>query len=328
MTAPWKDRRVVVTGGCGFIGSHLVEALLELGATVVVLGSYNSRGSWGHLAGFDNTWGERLDVRLGTVTDVSLMRSVTDGADVVFHLAALISIPYSYAAPAHNVDVNVLGTLRVLEAARDNGVARVVHTSTSECFGTAQYTPMDEKHPLNAQSPYAASKISADQLALSFHRSFNLPVVVLRPFNTFGSRQSRRAVIPTIITQLLSGPEVRLGSVDPVRDMNPVSNTVDAFLRVGSAPDIEGELFVVGSGEGRTIGQIAEEIAVAMYRPMRIRTDPQRLRPASSEVFELVCDNTRITQMLGYEPRTSFAEGIRSTIDYFERHHEVGNYAI
>ena len=324
----WSDRPVLVTGGCGFIGSHLVEALLDRGADVRVLGRYNSHSSWGHLTGLDDVWGDRLQVELGSVTDATFVRRVTDGVDTVFHLAALIGIPYSYAAAAHNVDVNIVGTLRVLEAAQASGVRRVVHTSTSECFGSAQYLPMDERHPLRAQSPYAATKIGADQLAQSFHRSFGTPVVTLRPFNTFGPRQSRRAVVPTIISQLLSGPDVALGSLAPIRDLNPVANTVDAFLSAGSVPDLDGDLFVIGSGVGRSVGEVAEGIAEAMRAPIRIHRDEARVRPEDSEVDRLVCDYSHAADRLGYEPTVTFAEGVAATVEYLSGLPARRDYAV
>lgn len=316
----WEARRVLVTGGCGFIGSHLVEALLAAGASVRVLGRYSSTGSWGHLNGLDAEYGDRLEVRLGTVTDTRFVRECCEDVDTVFHLAALIGIPYSYVAPYHYVDVNMQGTLAVLEAVRDTGVRRLVHTSTSETFGSAQSVPMDEHHPLVAQSPYAASKIAADQLVGSYFRSFGTPAVTLRPFNTFGPRQSTRAVIPTIIQQLLRGPTVRIGSLTPVRDMNPVHNTVDAFLRAGEVEGIEGDVFVVGSGTGHTIADLIAVTASLLHRDPDIVVDDDRLRPEASEVDRLVCDYGKASRVLGYEPHMSLADGLAATIEYCRQH--------
>ncbi|HRY30619.1 MAG TPA: GDP-mannose 4,6-dehydratase, partial [Elusimicrobiota bacterium] len=245
----WKNRSVLVTGAGGFIGSHLTEQLLRRGASVRALVRYNSRNDWGFLEEIGPELRKRLDVWSGDVADPHFMLNAVEGRDVVFHLAALIAIPYSYIAPSIYAATNVTGTLNVLEACRRQRVKRVVHTSTSEVYGTACYTPIDEKHPLQGQSPYSASKIGADKLAESYFRSFGLPVVTVRPFNTFGPRQSARAVIPTIITQLLSGAKkLSLGSLNPVRDFNFVLDTVEGFIAAGGAPRVEGEVINVGSG--------------------------------------------------------------------------------
>jgi nucleoside-diphosphate-sugar epimerase len=314
----WRDRLVLVTGGCGFIGSHLAERLLAFGADVRVLGKYASSATAarGFLGGLDERFGDRLDIRLGTVSDPTFVRDVADGVDTIFHLAALIGIPYSYVAPGHYVEVNVTGTLAVLEAAKLHCVRRIVHTSTSETFGTAQYVPMDEQHPLVAQSPYAATKVAADQLAGSYFRSFGTPVVTLRPFNTFGPRQSPRAVIPTIVHQLLVGGTVRIGSTRPVRDMNPVDNTVDAFLLAGQTDGIEGELFVVGSGVGRSIGEIIDVAASKIGTEPTVVTEADRVRPAASEVERLICDYSKAAERLGYTPRVGFDECMEAVVEY------------
>lgn len=315
-TSFWRDRRVLVTGGCGFIGSHLVEALLAAGASVVVLDLYTPSSSRGSLAAISHP---ALDIRLGDVADPFLVRELSAGADTIFHLAALIGIPYSYVAPAHYVRTNVEGTLAVLEAARAEGIRRVVHTSTSETYGSAQYEPIDEAHPLVAQSPYAATKIAADQLAGSYFRSFDLAVTTLRPFNTFGPRQSMRAVLPTILSQALHAERIRVGALDPVRDMNYVSDTVAAFLGVGAAERVEGQLYNVGSGTGRTIGSMLADIQrlVGVEKPVEL--EDARLRPERSEVKSLVCDFGRANAAFGYEPRVPFADGLAALRDSIVR---------
>jgi NAD dependent epimerase/dehydratase len=311
----WSGRRVVVTGGCGFIGSHLVEALLRAGASVVVVDAYSASGSRGFL---EDVADESLDVRLGDVADPFFTRDAAAGADTIFHLAALIGIPYSYVAPAHYVRTNVDGTVATLEAARAEGARRVVHTSTSETYGSAQYVPMDEAHPIVAQSPYAATKVAADQLAGSYFRSFDLPVTTLRPFNTFGPRQSRRAVLPTLMSQALWSDRIRVGALDPVRDMNYVADTVQAFLSVGAASGVEGELFNVGSGVGRSVEEMvaAVERVAGVEKP--IEQEAKRLRPAKSEVTALICDYGKAKAAFGYEPRCDFEDGLADLRDYLQ----------
>lgn len=318
MTNFWHDRQVLVTGGCGFIGSHLVEALLAAGAHVRVLDAYNSASHAGFLEG---NMDPALEVVLGDVADAYLVRELVGDADTVFHLAALISIPYSYVAPAHFVHTNVSGTLAVLEAARQASVRRVVHTSTSETYGTAQFQPMDESHPLVAQSPYAATKIAADQLAASYYRSFDLPVTTLRPFNTFGPRQSLRAVLPTLMAQALFAEEIAVGSLEPVRDMTYVSDTVEAFLGVAEAEGVEGDVFNVGSGVGRSVGQMLELVQKAVGTGKPIRREPGRVRPAASEVGALVCNYDKAHRAFGYEPKVEFEDGLARLRD-----HLAGNW--
>ena len=328
MQQSYEGKFVLVTGGCGFIGSHLVDMLLDAGAHVRVLGRYSSGGSWGHLE-HRREDGSHLDVRLGTVTDSAFVSECVEGTDVVFHLAALIGIPYSYVAPTHNVETNVLGTLNVLEAIRRHRTQRLVHTSTSECFGSAQYVPMDEKHPVVAQSPYAATKVAADQLVGSYVRSFDTPAVIVRPFNTFGPRQSRRAVIPTVISQALAGGDVRLGSLTPIRDLNPVTNTAGAMMLAGSTPNVEGELFVVGSGVGRTVADVVASVGKIVDRDLFVVEDDTRVRPAASEVDRLVCDYSFAASRLGYQPKVSFEEGLRETVDWMRTlDRQPTNYAI
>jgi len=303
----------MVTGGCGFIGSHLVGALLGAGAEVVVLDAYNSASTTGFLEGvFDPA----LEIKLGDVADPFLVRELSEGVDTIFHLAALIGIPYSYVAPAHYVRTNVEGTLAVLEAARAEGVRRIVHTSTSETYGSAQYEPMDESHPLVAQSPYAATKVAADQLAGSYFRSFDLPVTTLRPFNTYGPRQSMRAVLPTLVTQALHADRILVGALDPVRDMNYVSDTVAAFLGVGAAEGVEGELFNIGSGIGRTVAEMLDAIQRVVGVEKPVHQDEGRLRPEKSEVTALICDYGKAKATFGYEPSVEFEDGIARLRDY------------
>ncbi|GAA0629588.1 NAD-dependent 4,6-dehydratase LegB [Sporichthya brevicatena] len=309
----WVGRDVLVTGGCGFIGSHLVEALLAEGARVRVLDLYNAANSRGFLEGLSHP---DLDIRLGDVSDQEFTRDVVAGCDTVFHLAALIGIPYSYVAPGHYVRVNVGGTLAVLEAVRREGVRRLIHTSTSETYGTAQYTPIDEKHPAVAQSPYAATKVAADQLAGSYHRSFDVPVVTIRPFNTFGPRQSMRAVLPTVMAQALYADEVKVGSVEPRRDMTYVSDTVNGFLLAGAAEGLEGEVYNLGTGVAHSVGEMIEMVFEVTGERKPVRTDSERVRPERSEVDELLSDFSRARDAFGFTPQVSFLEGLRRLRDH------------
>ena len=316
-TGFWADRSVLVTGGCGFIGSHLVEALLEAGAHVRVLDLYTSTSDRGHLAGVTHP---RLEVALGDVADAYFTRTITGGVDTVFHLAALIGIPYSYVAPAHYVRTNVEGTLAVLEAARTVGCRRVVHMSTSETYGSARYTPMDENHPTVAQSPYAATKAGADQLVSSYWTSFGLPVAVCRAFNTFGPRQSLRAIIPTVVAQALYADEIRVGSTSPVRDMNFVADTVAGLLAVGSTDGVEGETFNIGSGVGRSVAQMIDVVQKVTGVDKPVRSLEQRVRPDRSEVTALVSDISKATQKLGYGPVVPFDVGVAAVRDDLIEH--------
>lgn len=309
----WHGRAVLVTGGCGFIGSHLVEALLAAGARVTVLGRYNSSSNRGFLSGNAHP---ALRVELGSVADPWFVQELARGADTIFHLAALIGIPYSYRAPSQYVETNVNGALAVLEAARREGVRRVVNTSTSETYGSAQYTPIDERHPLVGQSPYSATKIAADKLAESYFLSFGVPVATLRPFNTFGPRQSLRAVIPSLMAQALFASEIQVGSLDPVRDMNYVGDTVAGFLALGAAEGVEGGVFNVGSGVGHTIGQILEAVQRVAGTGKPVRQTAERSRPAASEVERLLCDYSKAAAAFGYRPSVSLEEGLGAVRDY------------
>ena len=323
-------KKVLVTGAAGFIGSHLVDELLARGAVVRAMIHYNSLSSIGNLV-YCEKHQQQLDIVAGNIEDSDFVLRAVEGMDVVLHLAALIGIPYSYVAPRSYVRTNVEGTLNILEAVRRFGAGRVVHTSTSEVYGTAQREPMDESHPLQGQSPYAASKIGADKLAESYYRSFGTPVVTLRPFNTFGPRQSARAVIPTIIAQALERDEVTLGSLDPERDLTYVGDTVDGFIRAAVQPGIEGETVNLGTGETHGIGAIAERILGLIGTEKSVRSDPRRVRPAASEVGKLVSDNRKANRLLGWQPRTSLDEGLRQTIAFIDRHraaYRASSYAV
>jgi NAD dependent epimerase/dehydratase len=325
----WQATRVLVTGAGGFVGSHLTERLMENGASVRALVRYKSDGGWGWLD--HSPLKNEIEVVRGDVVDHEFVRQTVAGCEVVFHLAALIAIPYSYQAPQSYVRTNVEGTLNVLQAARAADVRRIVHTSTSEVYGTAQYVPIDEGHPLVGQSPYAATKIGADKLAESFHRSFGLPVVTLRPFNTFGPRQSTRAVIPTIITQALASRVIKLGSLTPTRDMNYVADTVDAFVKAAVSDAAVGQVVNVGSGREIAIGDLARLICELAGVEPRIECDEQRLRPKDSEVERLLADNTRSRDLLGWQPQVSLEDGLRRTIAWIRENfgrYEVGQYAV
>ena len=318
MTGFWDGRRVLITGAGGFIGSHLTEQLVAAGATVRAMVRYNGRSDLGSLADVPQVVRDELDIVHSDITDPFAVRRAVDGVDTVFHLAALIAIPYSYVAPASYVAANVSGTLNVLEAVRDLGTRRLVHTSTSETYGTARYTPIDEEHPLQPQSPYSASKIGADSVAESFYRSFGTPVATLRPFNTYGPRQSARAVIPTITSQLVAGKtKITLGDIRPVRDLTFCADTARAFMAVAESDACLGLVTNAGNGKGITIGVLAHLIAEVVGRPeVEIVADATRLRPAKSEVFELIADASKARERCGWEPRVSLREGLSRVADY------------
>ena len=312
----WQDKQVLVTGSGGFIGSHLVERLVVEGARVRALIRYSSDGRWGWLDHSANK--NDIEVVRGDVVDFEFVRRVVSKCNIVFHLAALIGIPYSYQAPMAYVRTNVEGTLNIMSAALEADVLRVVHTSTSEVYGSAQYIPIDENHPLVGQSPYAATKIGADKIAEAFHLSFGLPVVILRPFNTFGPRQSTRAVIPTIITQALSGREIRLGSLSPTRDMNFVSNTVDAFIKSAESEAVIGKVINAGSGREISIGELTQLICDMIGVNPVVQSDDYRIRPKESEVDRLLADNTQARTVLGWKPIISLEEGLQRTIKWHQ----------
>jgi NAD dependent epimerase/dehydratase len=316
----WAGKKVLVTGAGGFLGSHLCEALVDAGAAVTALVRYSSRSDWGNLEHLAPEKRDRLRVVSGNVEDAHFVLRAVEGHEVVFHLAALITIPYSYVAPSSYPRTNVEGTLNVLEAARFHGTPRVVHTSTSETYGTAQYTPIDEKHPLQAQSPYAASKIGGDKIAESYWRAFGVPVATLRPFNTYGPRQSARGVIPSIVCQALAGRDVRLGNAKPVRDLTYVRDTVAAFMAIATCDGAIGEVVNVGSGSGVSIAELARTILALVGKEVPVVVDEERVRPESSEVYELVCDNRKAAKLLGWSPTVALEEGLTRTIEFVRGH--------
>lgn len=335
---PANSKRILVTGADGFIGSHLTEALVRHGYDVRAFVLYNSFDSWGWLDHTPPEIRQDLNVFAGDVRDPFAVRSAMMDCDVVMHLAALIAIPYSYEAPAAYVETNINGTLNVLQAARELGVDRVVHTSTSEVYGSAKFTPITEDHPLQGQSPYAATKIGADHLALSFHVAFDTPVAIIRPFNTYGPRQSTRAVIPTVITQIASGQRtIRLGATEPTRDFNFIDDTVDGFLAMIETPDIEGEVINIGSNYEISIGETAALIAEVMGVGVEIEPDPVRMRPEKSEVERLCADNAKGDRLLGWKPAYAGKEGLKrglgTTAEWFRdpenlRKYKVGQYTL
>jgi NAD dependent epimerase/dehydratase len=314
----WTGRVVLVTGAGGFIGSHLTERLVSEGARVRAFVRYNSRGVEGLLGLLPRDLYRELHVISGDLRDGDAVRAAVRGVDVVFHLGALIAIPYSYLHPREVIETNVAGTTNVLMAAREHSIDRVVHTSTSEVYGTAQYVPIDETHPLQGQSPYSASKIGADKIAESFYRSFGTPVAIMRPFNTYGPRQSARAVIPAIISQALASDEIRLGALDPMRDFTFVDDTVEGFLRTGTYDSAVGQEVNIGAGECISIGELARKILVLVERDLPIVCEPARLRPSKSEVMRLHADTQRARELLDWEPRVTLDEGIRRTIDWIK----------
>ena len=331
MASFWQDRPVLVTGAGGFIASHLVEALVAQGARVRAFVRYNSRSEPGLLSQLPPESLAQVEIIAGDLRDLPAIQAAMRGMTHVFHLGALIAIPYSYIHPAEVVETNVIGTLNVLLAGRELGVERIVHTSTSEVYGTALRVPIDESHPLQGQSPYSASKIGADKLAESFYRSFDLPVVTLRPFNTYGPRQSARAVIPTIITQALTQDVIRLGNLDARRDLTYVSDTVAGFLRVAETPGVEGQTFNLGTGSEVRIGDLAQQVIDMIGRPVRIELDAARLRPEKSEVQRLLSDNRLAQENLGWTPQVSLEQGLAQTIDWVRQHldhYQPGKYRV
>lgn len=312
-----KSKSILVTGADGFIGSHLTEALVKEGANVKALSYYNSFNNWGWLEDID--YKKDIEVLCGDVRDPHYIKSISKNIDVIFHLAALIAIPYSYVAPDSYIDTNIKGTLNICQAALENGVEKVITTSTSEVYGTAQYVPIDEKHSLQPQSPYSASKIGADAIAESFYRAFNLPLTIARPFNTYGPRQSARAVIPTIITQILSGEKsIKLGDTTPTRDFNFVKDTCLGFIELAKADNTNGETINIGSGSEISILDTLNLIKKIMKSDVEFITDQERIRPEKSEVNRLCCDNSTIKKLVNFEPKYSLEQGLAETIKWFE----------
>jgi NAD dependent epimerase/dehydratase len=312
----WTGRRVLVTGAAGFIGSHLTEALANAGASVRAFVRYNSRNSYGWLELADPILMSNVEIFVGDLTNPEAVRGATSGCEIVLHLGALIPIPYSYRHPREYAAANIEGTINVLEACRETDVSRLVHTSSSEVYGTARTVPISENHPLEAQSPYAATKVAADKLALSYQRSFDTPVVVIRPFNTFGPRQTARAIIPTIITQALTRDVIELGSRVPTRDFLFVEDTIRGMMRCGERPGIEGEVLNLGTGEEISVGETAARILKLLAIDLPITDSTARLRPPNSEVERLVADPSKAKALLGWRPTVSFDEGLQRTIDW------------
>jgi len=318
----WSKKKVLVTGAGGFVGSHLVERLAAEGARVRAFVRYNSRGDPGLLRLLPPEVFSRIEVIAGDLRDQQAVRAAVEGCQAVFHLGAMISIPYSYLHPLEVAETNFIGTLNILLACRDLGVERLIHTSTSEVYGTTRHAPISEAHPLQGQSPYSASKIGADKMAESFYCTYNLPVVTVRPFNTYGPRQSARAVIPTIITQALTLSTVRLGSLNPTRDFTFVDDTVAGFLKAAETPDVEGEVFNLGTGEEISIGDLAKLVIRKIGRPVKIVLTPERLRPERSEVMRLIADNRLTRERLGWQPGVTLDQGLDRTIDWISRNIE------
>lgn len=314
----WKDKKVLVTGAGGFIGSHLVERLVHLGASVRAFVRYNSRNDRGLIELFPSSVKDKLEIIMGDLRDAEAIRGCMKDIDILFHLGAVISIPYSYIHPREVVETNVIGTFNVFNSAKEFEIKRIIHTSTSEVYGTAKRIPIDEDHPLQGQSPYSASKIGADKLAESFYRAFDLPIAIIRPFNTYGPRQSARAVIPTIITQVLTQDKVFLGSLHPKRDLTYVDDTVEGFLKAAKSDQSVGEVINIGSGFEISVGNIAKKIISLIGKEIEIAVDPKRIRPPKSEVEELIADNCKAKKMLGWEPHTSLDEGLSKTIDWIK----------
>lgn len=312
-----ENSKVVVTGAGGFIGSHLTEQLVLRGAKVKALVHYNSQGTWGNLELVDKEVLKNLEVVTGDITDPFFCRDLVKNSDIVFHLAALIAIPFSYKAPHYFVQTNIIGTLNILQACLEHNISNVVHTSTSEVYGTALYTPIDEKHPLHGQSPYSASKIGADKLAESFYCSFGLPVKTIRPFNTFGPRQSARAIIPAIVCQALTGEKIYLGNPKPVRDLNYVLDVVNGFIKVAELQGNFGEAINIGSGKAISVGDLVKLIGHLLHRTLEVVSADERMRPEKSEVYQLVCDNSKARRIVGWQPNLTLEEGILQTADWF-----------
>ena len=324
-------KKVIVTGADGFIGSHLVEALVKNNFDVKAFVMYNSSGSWGWLDHIEDNVKKEIDIFMGDIRDPNGVRTAIKGSEIVFHLAALIGIPYSYHSPDSYIDTNIKGTLNVLQASKDFNIKQIIHTSTSEVYGSAKFVPITEEHPVQGQSPYSASKIGADQLAMSFFNSFDLPVSIIRPFNTYGPRQSARAVIPTIITQIANGKqEIKLGSTFPTRDFSYISDTVNGFISAISAQNAIGEIINLGNSFEVSIGETALLISKLMHREIKILSDDIRIRPLKSEVNRLFSSNQKAKKLINWEPKLKgiegFTKGLERTIDWFTNQNNLLNY--
>ncbi|MEI2762761.1 GDP-mannose 4,6-dehydratase [Methanothrix soehngenii] len=319
----WSRKKVLVTGAGGFIGSHLIERLIDLGADVKGFVRYNSRNDWGLLEIIPSQKLDSLQIVSGDLQDYDAVFSAVRDVDVIFHLGSLISIPYSYIRPRDTIENNILSTLNILTAARDLGVEKVVHTSSSEVYGTALYVPIDEKHPLQGQSPYSASKIGADKIAESFYCSFDLPVATIRPFNTYGPRQSARAIIPTIITQAIEQEKIKLGSLFPTRDYTFVKDTVNGFISTAESKSSIGEVINIGSNFEISMGDLAQRISSLLNKDIKIMQDSSRVRPLKSEVKRLWCDNAKAKRLLGWEPQVSLDEGLKETIEWISENKKM-----
>jgi dTDP-glucose 4,6-dehydratase len=327
-----ENKNILITGAGGFIGSHLTEHLVRLGAKIRAFVKYNSRDDRGQIEYLPQEIQDAIEIYWGDLRDTKSVFNAVKECEIVFHLGALIAIPYSYANPADYVQTNVLGTTNILNASLEYEIEKVVHTSTSEVYGTAQYVPIDEQHPLQGQSPYSASKIGADMMAESFYRSFGLPVAIIRPFNTYGPRQSKRAIIPTIITQVLNSNKIQLGSLSPTRDLNFVHDTVRGFIHVAQSPQALGNVINVGSGKEIGIGELARKIGTLMNQEIAITQDSGRMRPEKSEVERLLCDNSKAHEIIGWKPEVDLDEGLRLTIEWtrenLQKFKRTGKYTV
>lgn len=319
----WPKHKVLITGAGGFIGSHLTEKLVQIGTQVKAFVRYNSRNNYGMLELLPKETKEKIEIITGDLRDPYTMQEIMRDIDIVFHLGALIAIPYSYVRPSEVVETNIMGTLNVLQAAKTHKVKKVVHTSTSEVYGTAQYVPIDEKHPLQGQSPYSASKIGADKIAESFHHSYNLPIATIRPFNTYGPRQSARAVIPTIICQALANDTVYLGSLHPTRDLTYVEDTAEAFLKVAESDKSVGEVINIGSNFEISIADLVNKIAGILGKKIKIDCESARVRPQDSEVERLWADNSKAKKLINWEPKVLLDEGLKRTIEWINNNAEL-----
>ncbi|MCX5696457.1 MAG: SDR family NAD(P)-dependent oxidoreductase [Candidatus Omnitrophica bacterium] len=327
----WAKKKVLITGAGGFVGSHLAEELVKRGAKVKAFVRYNSRNDFGLIEILPPEVKNKIEIIAGDLRDFDAVYDSMQGAEIVFHLGALIAIPYSYLHPKEVIETNVMGTYNILNAAKRLGIKKLIHTSTSEVYGTALTVPIRETHPLQGQSPYSASKIGADKLAESFYKSFGLPIAIIRPFNTFGPRQSGRAIIPTIITQALRGGIIKLGSLTPRRDFTFVRDTVDGFIKVAESNRSIGEVINIGSGSDISIGELAQEIFSLIGKKIRISRETARCRPAGSEVERLLADNTKARELLGWEPRVPLIDGLKITIDWVKNNikkYKAGLYIV